>query len=242
MELEQSLVLIKPDALQQSMTGVIITQLSGYHTGLAFAAAKIVEVSRELAKEHYAEHKYKPFFNELADFLTGKQHYLDSEASLRRVEALVYFGKDAIKKIRKIAGPTNPEDARLTSPGSIRSMGSKVPIKGKDGEILYTRFDNLVHASADTESAEKEIKLWFKPEEIPHGLRIFPTSVSKTHFYYKNGQLSDRYLKGSVCIAAPGDILWKSDLKNLDQYKKHGGGRGQTLESTVLKYFMNKNI
>ena len=242
MELEQSLVLIKPDALQQSRTGVILTQLSGYHTGLAFAAAKIVEVSDELAGEHYAEHKSKLFFGELVDFLTGRLHYKDNKAYLRRVEALVYFGRDAIKKIRRIAGPTDPDVARIEAPGTIRSMGSKVPVKGKRGKLLYTRFDNLVHASANPEAAEKEIKLWFKPEEIPSKLRQFQTSVCDIHFYYKEGQLYDRHVQDSICIAAPGDILWKSDLKNLEKYKKCGENPNQTLDSTILKYFMNKAV
>lgn len=245
MELEHSLVLIKPDALQQSRTGTILTQLSGYYTGLAFAAAKIVDVSEELAREHYAEHKEKPFFQELIDYISGKLHYKDSEAHLRRVEAIIYFGKDAINKIREIVGPTDPIKARIESPGTIRSMGSKVDIKDEKGKLLYTRFDNLIHASASPESAETETKLWFRPEEIPPKLRKelgLSTLNSPTHFYYKKGQLSDRHTSGSICIAAPGDVLWESDLQNLNRYKIHGKNPNQTLESTVLKYFMNKDI
>jgi nucleoside-diphosphate kinase len=241
MELEQSLVLIKPDALQQSRTGTILTQLSGFYTGLSFAAAKIAEVSEALAGEHYSEHKEKPYFKEIVKYLTGQLHYKDQESYLRRVEAIVYFGKNAIQKIRDIVGPTDPDRARTESPGTIRSMGSKMEIRDKKGNLEYIRFDNLIHASADPDAAEREIKLWFKPEEIPPKLRIFPTKLSRAHFYYKKGHISDRHLPGSTCIAAPGDTLWKSDLDNLKKYR-NGGNPTQTLESTILKYFINRYI
>ena len=103
-ELEQTLVLIKPDALRLSLTGYILSQFSEFHTGLRFAGAKIVHVSRLLAEEHYAEHKGKVFFDSLLDYIMGVLHYPD-EAWKRRVIAIVYQGPGAVKKIRDIAGP-----------------------------------------------------------------------------------------------------------------------------------------
>src|SRR4030043_2488811 len=96
-QLEQTLVLIKPDALKNSVTGFIFSQLSEFHTGARFAAAKIVNVSRILAEEHYAEHKGKTFYEPLLDFITGKAHYSEQEKWKRRVIAIVYLGPDVLK-------------------------------------------------------------------------------------------------------------------------------------------------
>src|SRR3990172_12629704 len=93
---EQTLVLIKPDALKLSLTGYILSQFSEFHTGLRFAGAKIVHVSRMLAEEHYAEHKGKSFYPALIDYITGRLHY-PSEPHRRRVIALVYCGPGAVQ-------------------------------------------------------------------------------------------------------------------------------------------------
>src|SRR5512137_1315022 len=120
-ELEQTLVLIKPDALKLSLTGYILMQLSEFHTGLRFAGAKIVHVSKMLAEEHYAEHRGKPFYPPLLDYIMGLLHYPD-EPHKQRVIALVYQGPDAIKKLRDFAGPTNPHVAREQKPGCLRAL------------------------------------------------------------------------------------------------------------------------
>ena len=133
-ELEQTLVLIKPDALKNSLTGYVLSQLSQFHTGLRFAGAKIVCVSKLLAEEHYAEHRGKIFFPSLIDYIMGLIHYAD-EAWKRRVIAFVYHGPGAIQKIRDIAGPTNPHIAREQSPGCIRALGTVVPIKDASGNV-----------------------------------------------------------------------------------------------------------
>ena len=101
--IEQTLVLIKPDALKNSLTGYVLSQLSEFHTGLRFAGAKIVHVSRMLAEEHYAEHLGKVFYPSLIEYIMGLLHYPD-EPDRRRVIALVYQGRDAVKKMRKSAG------------------------------------------------------------------------------------------------------------------------------------------
>ena len=95
-DLESSLVLIKPDALKNSLTGYILSQFSEFHTGLRFAALKVVSVNPELAEEHYAEHKGKFFYLSLLDYIRGILHYPD-QPQKRRVIAILYKGPNAIR-------------------------------------------------------------------------------------------------------------------------------------------------
>lgn len=149
MAIQQCLIIIKPDGLVKSLTGNIITALS--ETKLKIVGAKIVKVNRELAEKHYAELKKKKpqVFEGTIEYITGKYH-------TDRVLALVYYGENAIEKIREIVGPTNPEEAEPTT------------IRGRYGRIHSKTgiFENVIHASDSPENAEKEIKLWFSPEEL----------------------------------------------------------------------------
>jgi nucleoside-diphosphate kinase len=146
---QQTLVIIKPDGLQKSLTGNVLTRLS--ETKLRIVGAKIVRVGRELAEKHYAHLKNKPFFEEVIKYICGEMH----GKQYRRVLALVYTGENAIEKIRKLAGETNPETAE---PTSIRGQFGRLTTKGL--------FENVLHCSANKKEAEHEIKLWFKPDEI----------------------------------------------------------------------------
>lgn len=151
---EATLVIIKPDGLKKSLTGNILTRLS--ETKLKIIGAKIVKVTQELAHKHYAHLKNEPFYPELIKYITGELH------GENRVMALVYWGEEAISKVRKIAGATNPEEA------------DPVSIRGAYGRILTSGlYENAVHASANQEEAEREIKLWFGPEEIAY--ELYPT-------------------------------------------------------------------
>lgn len=151
MKEEATLVIIKPDGLKKSLTGNILSRLS--ETRLRIIGAKIVKVSEELARRHYAHLKNEPFFEELIRYITGQMH------GENRVMCLVYWGEDAIAKIRKIAGATNPEEA------------DPISIRGAYGRILTSGlFENVIHASSSPEDAEKEIKMWFEPEEIVYDL------------------------------------------------------------------------
>jgi nucleoside-diphosphate kinase len=161
MKKQATLVLIKPDGLVKSLTGNILTKLS--EAKLVIIGAKIVRVSRKLAEEHYRHLKDKPFFDGLIRYIQGEPY--GEEYS--RVLALVYRGEDAITKVRAMAGATNPEEA---SPTSIRGAYGRITTKGI--------FENVIHASASEEDSEREIKLWFKPDEIVGD--IFP-SKSVTH-------------------------------------------------------------
>ena len=237
--LEQTLVLIKPDALKNSLTGYVLSLLSEFHTGLRFAAAKIVHVSEMLAEEHYAEHKGKAFFPSLIEYITGVAHNPDNPGT-RRVIALVYQGPGAVKKIRDLAGPTNPLVAREKRPGCIRALGTIVPLKDSAGNSIGERMDNLIHASASDAEAEREIKLWFKPHDIPPAMRTYPVERCEDHFYLKGKSLSLKYEPGSDCLLAPGDNVWESDLEalrllHLKQTSPY------TLEAVAAKYMINES-
>ena len=97
----------------------------------------------------------------------GKAHYPEQEKWKRRVIAIVYQGPNVLKVIRSTAGPTNPHQAREEKPGCIRALGTLVPVKDAKGNIIDDRIDNLIHASATTAEAEREIKLWFVPHDFP---------------------------------------------------------------------------
>ena len=158
--MQQTLVLIKPDGLKKSLTGNILTRLS--ETKLEIAAAKIVRVSRELAESHYGHMRDKPFFEELIKYIMGELH------DRRKVLALVYYGEGAIKKVRDLAGITNPEAA---DPISIRGAYGRVTTKGV--------YENVLHASTNEAEAEREIKLWFQPEEIIFD--VYETEIITRH-------------------------------------------------------------
>lgn len=146
--MEKTLVLIKPDAVSKCIAGHVITDL--YTSKLKMIGLKLVNVSEQLAKEHYAEHEGKPFFEKLVKHIRGELHGNEN------VIAIVYEGENAIQKIRELAGKTHPHEADSTS------------IRGKYGRIDAETdcFENVVHSSDSPESAEREIKLWFKDEEL----------------------------------------------------------------------------
>ena len=127
--MEETLVLIKPDGVKRQL-------LSRYERkGLEIKAMKLLQTPQELAEEHYAEHKDKPFFGELVDFITSGP-----------VLAFILGGQNAVASVRAINGATNPLEA---TPGSIR------------GDYALTLDSNVVHASDSAESAAREMKLWF---------------------------------------------------------------------------------
>jgi nucleoside-diphosphate kinase len=130
---ESTLVLIKPDAVRRSLAGEILARFE--RRGLTLRRAKLLVVDRPLAEEHYAEHRQKPFFGELVDFIT-------SAPTL----ALVLEGEGAIAVVRSTMGATNPAES---APGTIR------------GDLALSMPDNLVHGSDSPEAADREIALWF---------------------------------------------------------------------------------
>ena len=138
MAVERSLILIKPDAVQRGLAGEILARIE--RRSLTLRAGKLIRVDRTLAETHYAEHREKPFFGELVEFIT-------SGPTL----ALVFEGEGAISTLRTTIGATNPGDAE---PGSIR------------GDLALAMPDNLVHGSDAPGSAEREIALWFTDDEL----------------------------------------------------------------------------
>ncbi len=141
------LVVIKPDAMSKGLAGAVLARF--FETGLNLLAIKLLNVSTELAQEHYRHIKGKPFYQMTIDHMLGKDY------SEKRVLAMVFQGESAVKKCRDLTGATNPQEAE---PGSIRATYGRVTSKGI--------FENVVHASSDKKEAEREIKLWFTPEEL----------------------------------------------------------------------------
>ena len=220
------------------MTGYMLSTLSEFHTGLRFAAAKIACVHRELAEEHYAEHRDKPFYELLLGYIMGHDHYPDAPER-RRVIALILRGPEAVAKIRRIAGPTNPHVAREQEPGTIRALGTVVPLKDDDGNDVGVQIDNLIHASASVSEAEREIKLWFKPNDVPPGMRPYPVEVSDAHYYVKDDELLSTYAAGCTCLLAPGDVAWSSDLETL-RLISSGATAETPLGTVAAKYMINE--
>jgi nucleoside-diphosphate kinase len=138
MAVERTLILIKPDAVQRALAGEILGRIEA--RGFTVRAGKLVKVKRDLGEQHYAEHREKPFFDELVRFITSAPTW-----------ALIVEGEGAITTMRKTIGATNPADAE---PGSIR------------GDLATAMPDNLVHGSDSPESAEREIALWFSDAEL----------------------------------------------------------------------------
>ncbi len=136
--MERSLVLVKPDGVQRGLVGEVIARLE--KRGLLLAGARFMQVSRELAEEHYAIHKGKPFYEGLISYITSSP-----------VMAMVWEGPNAIAAIRQPMGATRPLEA---APGTIRH----------DFALEVGR--NLTHASDSPENGAKEAALWFKKDDL----------------------------------------------------------------------------
>jgi nucleoside-diphosphate kinase len=131
--MEQTMVLVKGDGVRRRLVGEIIRRIE--NKGLDIRALRLMDVSQDLAEAHYAEHREKPFFEELVEFITATP-----------VVAMRVEGEGAIKVMRALMGATNPAEA---TPGTIR------------GDLALSLPDNLVHGSDSPESAERELELFF---------------------------------------------------------------------------------
>jgi nucleoside-diphosphate kinase len=136
--MQQTLIIFKPDCVQRRLVGTILHRFET--KGLRIAALKLLRVDRALGEKHYAEHKGKPFFEGLLGFITAGP-----------VIVGVLEGNEAITVVRTMLGATNGVAA---APGTIR------------GDFSISKQNNLIHGSDSLESAQREIALWFKPEEL----------------------------------------------------------------------------
>jgi nucleoside-diphosphate kinase len=132
-ETERTLILVKPDAFERRLTGEVLARFES--KGLSLVAMKLMQADEKLANEHYAEHTEKPFFGELVEFITGGP-----------LVAAVMEGPRAIEAARQVIGATDPVEANM---GSIR------------GDFALEVTFNMVHGSDSTESADREIGIWF---------------------------------------------------------------------------------
>ncbi|MFC2948311.1 nucleoside-diphosphate kinase [Virgibacillus sediminis] len=136
--MEKTFLMIKPDGVQRNLIGGIVARFEA--KGFKLVGAKLMTISDELAEKHYGEHKDKPFFGELVDFITSGP-----------VFAMVWEGEDVILTARAMMGKTNPKEA---ASGTVR------------GDYGLTVGKNIIHGSDSAESAEREIGLFFDREEI----------------------------------------------------------------------------
>lgn len=136
--MERTFLMVKPDGVQRSLIGEIVSRFE--RKGLKLVGAKLMMVNEELAEVHYAEHKGKPFYPPLIDFITSGP-----------VFAMVWEGDNVIALTRALIGKTNAVEA---APGTIRS-----------DYAVHTNF-NLIHGSDSPENAEREIGIFFRPEEL----------------------------------------------------------------------------
>lgn len=136
--MEQTLLLVKPDAIQRGLVGKIISRFET--KGFRIAGMKMLQMSKELAREHYAHLVDKPFYPDLEKFVTTHP-----------LVAVVVEGKDAVEVVRLIVGPTN---------------ASKAPAGTVRGDFSNSTSRNVIHASDSKETAEKEVKRFFKKEEL----------------------------------------------------------------------------
>lgn len=136
--MEKSFLMVKPDGVQRNLIGEIVNRFE--RKGFKLAGGKLMQVSDELAKEHYSEHRERPFFDELVEFITSGP-----------VFAMVWEGENIISTARKMIGATNPSEAEG---GTIR------------GDFGVTVSKNVIHGSDGLESAEREIKLFFNESEL----------------------------------------------------------------------------
>lgn len=135
---ERTFLAVKPDAVQRGLVGEIIQRFE--RKGYKLVGLKMMQVSRETAETHYGEHKGKPFFDGLVSFITSSP-----------IVAMVWEGKNVILTARKMMGATNPQNAE---PGTIR------------GDFAVDMGMNVIHGSDSAESAEREIGIFFKAEEL----------------------------------------------------------------------------
>ncbi len=136
--MERTFIMIKPDGVQRHLTGEIINRFES--KGFTLVGLKMMQVSRELAEKHYSVHQERPFFNSLIEFITSAP-----------VIAMVWEGDSVVSSARNLIGATNPVTA---APGSIR------------GDLGVSIGRNLIHGSDAIETAQTEVALWFKEEEL----------------------------------------------------------------------------
>lgn len=144
---QTSLVVIKPDMISRRLVGVVLSRLESL--GLELIGAKVVRVTQAQAEEHYQHIRRKPFFQETVDFMRGKFHGVEG------VLVLVFWGPNAIQRIRDMAGVTNPDKAE---PASLRA--------GLGRNTATGLMENVLHASSNPAEAEREVRLWFRSGEL----------------------------------------------------------------------------
>lgn len=136
--MERTFIALKPDAVQRGLIGEIITRFE--KKGFKLVGLKLQQVTRAMAEEHYGEHKERPFFKGLVDFITSSP-----------IVAMAWEGDNVVETARKMMGATNPKDS---APGTIR------------GDFSIDLGRNIIHGSDSVASAERELKIFFSNDEL----------------------------------------------------------------------------
>lgn len=139
--MERTFIALKPDAVQRGYIGEIITRFE--RKGFKLIGMKLMQVTRDMAEEHYGEHREKPFFKGLVDFITSGP-----------IVAMAWEGDNVVASARTLMGATNPKDS---APGTIR------------GDFAVDLGRNVIHGSDSVQSAERELKIFFRPDELLNG-------------------------------------------------------------------------
>lgn len=147
---ERSLVFVKPDGVERGIVGEIISRFE--RVGLVIVGMKMVWISKDHAKKHYAAHVDKPFYPPVENYVTSGP-----------VVAFVLEGHNAVALVRKLVGSTEPN---TSAPGTIRGDYAHMTYAFSDGEGSHLGLRNVIHASGNLEEAKEEINLWFTPEEL----------------------------------------------------------------------------
>ena len=175
---------------------------------------------------------------------------LQNDAPLRELAANLVGAREVAQ--RQLAGlgvraamPVGGSEVRLETQdlnGRAPSSDLGGTIRGSFGRITTKGvYENAIHASSNVQDAEREIKLWFKPNDMPPFMRAYPTEESDEHYYFKRGKLYTTHEPNSVCLFAPGDTAWKSDLEIL-RLLYQGLPAPDSVNTVAAKYLINERM
>ena len=264
--IEQTLLILKPDALIHSLSGLVLSRISstfnaiaghiGSRVGLVFSAQKVLSPTREILETHYGHLKAQPFFESTIEYVAGLHHYtedwacqrgLDPAEVTRHRRLLLYAiaGEGITRIVRDVLGPTNPEQAKEVAENSIRAQhGASRPVFAVDDPTRITTYvcHNVAHASDEGEQ-NRELRLWFTPQDFCHQSYREPLGITlseRKYFLTEGGQIANGWSPASLYIAMPGDMVWSADLEVLEDHRKRGIRARTNLSAVVAKYKLNR--
>ena len=262
--IEQTLFFFKPDSLKHSLTGQVLTRISdsfntiaeerGSRIGIVYSAQKTVSPTRSLLEVHYP-HLSGRILQSTIDYVLGLDHYTEEWATereisseelprYRRLSVYAIAGGGITQIVRDILGPTDPDEAKAEAENSVRAqhgINRKITDPNDKDRVLYSVFYNIAHASEEGEQ-ERELRLWFKPGEFSHKCyreQLDYVFCEKHYYLTKDGLVRSKHELGSLCIAAPSDMVWRLDILILEDHLQNGKNAKSDLRIAVEKYRVN---